>query len=675
MNKAIKKILVLAANPKDTTSIRLTEEVREIEESLKRSQNRSQFILQTKWAVRPRDLLRAMTEFQPNIVHFCGHGEAEGIALENNDGNLQIINKVALAGLFKSFTGQVECVLLNACHSISQAEAIGQYINYVIGMEQEIQDKDAIDFAVSFYDTLGSGANYESAYELGCVAMQLVGAPENLLPSLHTKKGCSLPNSPTRLIFDPDKEPAHQQISFQSLRNALEKHEAFAERFVEKLDLTDFSKTTIANATRHILDADKVYVYQYNEDIMLCESSPESQSHTDIDAKTLTNFLRQNYFKAFTSGRPHKIQLEKGSFFLIDSYVTIIPQEKSRSVILIIGTSDQVKRLEDITAVMLGCLYESSNNYGCLETKEDIQNRMYDSIKSQYNYVSDKTYEYRFAAFQKALKDIQVFFEPILFFDKQAENLTIAGWEALARDPKTSLAPTHIFKAAEMWGVRFQTELDLYILGTALRTYKRSSEKARLYRYDDRKMLSINVYPSSILRTAYERKLEHLLVNEKLIPGNKLVLEISQKLLIPSIIENEERGLESFRSITRKYRKKYGIEFAVDDFGVGHVAISRLGEINPTYIKIDREVLHFDKKLGTNIIDYLVGLKLDLNYRTVIEGFDEDSPFSLKELVVDLGVEYIQGYLLGLATPDIKERLDKAQCRRIFKQLGWRDIA
>ena len=671
MNQVIKKILVLAANPKDTTSIRLTEEVREIEESLKRSQNRSQFILQTKWAVRPRDLLRAMTEFQPNIVHFCGHGEAEGIALENKDGNLQLINKVALASLFKSFTDQVECVLLNACHSISQVEAIGQYINYVIGMEQEIQDKDAIDFAVSFYDTLGSGANYEFAYELGCIAMQLVGAPENLLPSLHTKKGYSLPNDPTKLIFDPDKEPAHQQISFQSLRNALEKHEAFAERFVEKLDCTDFSKSSIANATRHILDADKVYVYQYDEDCILCESNPKTPLHTDIDTKTLTNFLRQNYLKAFTSIRPHKIQLEKGSFFAVDSYVTIIPQEKSRSVILILGTSDQVKELEDITAVMLGCLYESNKNYGSLETKEDIQNRMYDSIKSQYNYVSDKTYEYRLTAFRKTLKDIQVFFEPIIFFDKQVEKLTIAGWEALARDPKTLLAPTHIFKAAEMWGARFQTELDLYILETALKTYKRSSEKARLYRYDDRKMLSINVYPSSILRTAYERRLEHLLVDKKLISGNKLSLEISQKNLIPSIIENEERGLESFKSITRKYRKKYGIEFAVDDYGVGHVAISRLGEINPKYIKIDREVLHFDKRLGTNIIDYLVGLKLDSNYHTIIEGFDEDSPFSLRELVVDLGVEYIQGHILGLASPDITGRLDKEKYREILKRLAW----
>ena len=665
--------MILAANPKDTSSIRLSEEVREIEESLKRSEHRNGFELQIKWAVRSRDFLRAMTEFQPNIVHFCGHGEPDGIALEDNYGNSEVVPTTGLTSLFKAkaFTNKVECVLLNACYSTSQVEAIGQYIEHVIGMEQEIKDKDAIDFAVSFYDALGAGESYESAYELGCIAMQLAGSPENLLPFLYDKSDNSLLHQSRKIIFDPDKEPSSQPISFQSLRNALEKHEAFAERFVEKLDFTNFSKINIADATKNLLNADKVCVYQYDRDCIVCESNSENSRNVDINTRRLTSFLKQNYFKAFTSSRPHKVQLEKGTIISGESYVTIIPQEKTHSVILIIGESSQVKELEDITAVMLGCLYEFNESLGGSRTKEDILNRMYDAIKEQYNYVSDKTYEYRFAAFQKSLKKIQVFFEPILFFDRQFEKFEIAGWEALARDPKTSLAPTHIFKTAEMWGVRFQTELDLYILETALKTYKNASEKANLYRYSDRKMLSINVYPSSILRTAYEKSLEHLLSGEKLISGNKLILEVSEKTLIPSIIENEGRGLESFRGITRKYRKKYGMNFAVDDFGVGHTAISRLEEVNPTYVKVDREVLHFDKKLGASIISYLVDLKLDLNYHAIIEGLDEDSPFSLRELVVDFGVEYIQGHILGLASPDITGRLEKEKYQDTLKRLGW----
>ncbi|MGB3300650.1 MAG: CHAT domain-containing protein [Phormidesmis sp.] len=116
-NKIEKTILILAANPKNTTQLRLAEEVREIGEALKRADNRSQFDLQARWAVRPRDLMRAMTELKPNIIHFCGHGQVEGIALEDNQGNAQLITLDGLTNLFKSFVNQVECVILNACYS------------------------------------------------------------------------------------------------------------------------------------------------------------------------------------------------------------------------------------------------------------------------------------------------------------------------------------------------------------------------------------------------------------------------------------------------------------------------------------------------------------------------------------------------------------------------------
>ncbi len=42
----IKKILILSANPQDTARLRLDKEVREIEEGLKRSKERDQFVIQ-----------------------------------------------------------------------------------------------------------------------------------------------------------------------------------------------------------------------------------------------------------------------------------------------------------------------------------------------------------------------------------------------------------------------------------------------------------------------------------------------------------------------------------------------------------------------------------------------------------------------------------------------------
>lgn len=185
-----KKILILSANPKDTARLRLDEEVREIEEGLRRSKHREQFIIQSKWAVRLRDLRRAMLDEEPQIVHFCGHGEEDGLMVEDENGNAILVDLDALAGLFELFKNQVECVLLNACYSQLQAEAINKHITYVIGMSKGIQDTTAIEFAVGFYDALGAGKSIEEAFKFGRNAIQLYNIPEHLIPVL--KKSSSI---------------------------------------------------------------------------------------------------------------------------------------------------------------------------------------------------------------------------------------------------------------------------------------------------------------------------------------------------------------------------------------------------------------------------------------------------------------------------------------------------
>ncbi|GAA6623341.1 hypothetical protein [Scytonema sp. NUACC26] len=86
-NQRVKTILILAANPKNTSRLRLDKEVQEIDEGLRRANKREQFKLEQRWAVRSRDFYRAILDTQPQIVHFCGHGAGEdGILLEDEAG-------------------------------------------------------------------------------------------------------------------------------------------------------------------------------------------------------------------------------------------------------------------------------------------------------------------------------------------------------------------------------------------------------------------------------------------------------------------------------------------------------------------------------------------------------------------------------------------------------------
>jgi len=236
MNEDEKRILFLAANPKNTSPLRLDKEVRAISNGLMLAKKRDLFVFEQEWAVDPTNVRRAMLNFKPHIIHFSGHGAGiEGLVFESNEGDCgQLVSTEALAGLFELFADQVECVLLNACYSEIQAEAINRNINYVVGMNQSIGDKAAIDFSVGFYDALGAGRPIEFAYRLGCNAIQFsndgknVSHSQHLIPVLKTNTGRSIifseslaPTSssdlrPTDFINSPVEDEVRRSLSPES---------------------------------------------------------------------------------------------------------------------------------------------------------------------------------------------------------------------------------------------------------------------------------------------------------------------------------------------------------------------------------------------------------------------------------------------------------------------------
>ncbi len=202
-------ILILAANPKGTPILRLDEEARELQNGLERSRYRDQFAIQQRWAVTPTEVRRALLDLKPKIVHFSGHGigqdsspnpsptdarklnapvnsptAPEGLMFENEIGQPQLVSSEALAELFGLFADHIECVVLNACFSEAQANAISRHIPYVVGMKRAIGDQAAIKFAIGFYDALLAGESVEFAYKLGCNSIQMEGIPEHLTPIL-----------------------------------------------------------------------------------------------------------------------------------------------------------------------------------------------------------------------------------------------------------------------------------------------------------------------------------------------------------------------------------------------------------------------------------------------------------------------------------------------------------
>ncbi|HEU5374027.1 MAG TPA: CHAT domain-containing protein [Ktedonobacteraceae bacterium] len=183
-------ILFLGVNPKDILkkqqySLRLDEEMREIDAALHRTTYRDLFVIQQQWAVTVAGFQEHFLRHKPTIVHFSGHGSLSGaFFLEDSDGNKNPIPPSTLSQVFSLHQDAIRCVVLNACYSEKQAQAIAQHVDCVVGMAQAIGDKAAIAFARAFYQALGYGGNIEAAFKSGCIQINLEGINEQNTPKL-----------------------------------------------------------------------------------------------------------------------------------------------------------------------------------------------------------------------------------------------------------------------------------------------------------------------------------------------------------------------------------------------------------------------------------------------------------------------------------------------------------
>ena len=183
------KILFVSANPAGTQQLKLDEEAREIETKIRAAEHRDSLELITKWAVRPDDLLQSLNQHRPHIAHFSGHGSpTEEIVLLDKLGKPKPVSKEALVHLFRALKDNIRVVVLNACFSEPQAEAITGEIDCAIGMMREIGDDAAITFAASFYRAIGFGRSIKEAFDQGIAALHLDGSLEGKTPVLLSGK-------------------------------------------------------------------------------------------------------------------------------------------------------------------------------------------------------------------------------------------------------------------------------------------------------------------------------------------------------------------------------------------------------------------------------------------------------------------------------------------------------
>lgn len=153
MEKEIRKLLFLGANPPNTSNIKVVNELDTIKDSISLSNN-PDFELEVFDFILPQfdKLTDLFNDIKPDYLHIASHGSVDGnLVISNSDGDPAAYSSKSLADTLKVAGNRPKLIVLNACRSSIFAEEISEYADCVIGTTDSLPSDKAIEYSRYFY--------------------------------------------------------------------------------------------------------------------------------------------------------------------------------------------------------------------------------------------------------------------------------------------------------------------------------------------------------------------------------------------------------------------------------------------------------------------------------------------------------------------------------------------
>ncbi len=237
-----------------------------------------------------------------------------------------------------------------------------------------------------------------------------------------------------------------------------------------------------------------------------------------------------------------------------------------------------------------------------------------------------------------ARREIDVHYQP----EFDVETRQLVRFEALARwthPTLGSIPPAKFIPVAEETGLIIP--LGTYILERAC---KEATRWQTISSYPVQ--VAVNVSSVQFARESFVAEVAEVLRHTGLAPS-LLQIELTESVML--------NGAGPAATTMQRLRA-LGVSIAIDDFGTGYSCFGYLPRLPFNALKIDRG---FVKELGTTaemnaMVRSLVTLAHNLNMQVIAEGVE--TPEQL-EIIKNLGGNQVQGFLLGLPTPDPASQL------------------
>jgi EAL domain-containing protein (putative c-di-GMP-specific phosphodiesterase class I)/GGDEF domain-containing protein len=219
-----------------------------------------------------------------------------------------------------------------------------------------------------------------------------------------------------------------------------------------------------------------------------------------------------------------------------------------------------------------------------------------------------------------ASRKLRTVYQPV--FDIQER--TVVGFEALIRGPAGELEqPDVLFAAARESDLAL--ELESLCLETIFRRLPRATQERKLF---------VNASPRLLTHPVFldDRNLEEI---RRAHP--QVVIEVSEKEVVGDY--------HAFRGVLDRLRGN-GLQIAIDDAGSGYSGLEAILQLRPQYIKVANTIVQnlHEETIKRGVITALASVGREIDASLIAEGIEQ--PEELKALV-DLGVNYGQGFLLG----------------------------
>lgn len=194
------------------------------------------------------------------------------------------------------------------------------------------------------------------------------------------------------------------------------------------------------------------------------------------------------------------------------------------------------------------------------------------------------------------------------------------------------ISPEHFLPVAQEFGL--SSRVDLWVLDNTLRFLAAHREKLPGQRF------AINLAPSTVCRVQFPLEVSRLLTKYTIEPW-QLIFEVTEC----STFGSAEQAQQILGQL-----QKMGVCIAIDDFGTGYASYARLKSVDADILKIDGS---FVRNIVNNSLDYQIVASIchlaRMKKMLVVAEYVETE--EIRSAVHALGIDYVQGYLIGRPAP------------------------